>query len=57
MLIFSSHLKRYIDPARKSPRRLAPRVKQNPRMANGHPINRHDELLPWTWKAANPVNP
>jgi transposase len=27
------------------------------RMVNGHPINRLDELLPWTWKAAHPVNP
>ena len=27
------------------------------RMVDGHPINRLDELLPWTWKAANPVNP
>jgi transposase len=27
------------------------------RMVNGHPINRLDELLPWAWKAANPVNP
>ncbi|MGO9234390.1 MAG: transposase domain-containing protein, partial [Methylocella sp.] len=27
------------------------------RMVNRHPVNRLDELLPWTWKAANPVNP
>ena len=25
------------------------------RMVDGHPINRLDELLPWAWKAANPV--
>jgi len=25
------------------------------RMADGYPINRLDELLPWAWKAANPV--
>jgi transposase len=25
------------------------------RMVDGHPINRLDELLPWTWKARNPV--
>ncbi|WOJ88348.1 IS66 family transposase [Methylocapsa polymorpha] len=25
------------------------------RMVNGHPINRLDELLPWAWKAGNPV--
>jgi transposase len=25
------------------------------RMVEGHPINRLDELLPWTWKASNPV--
>jgi transposase len=27
------------------------------RMVNGHPVNRLDELLPWAWKAANPVKP
>ncbi|MFG1235652.1 IS66 family transposase [Xanthobacter autotrophicus DSM 597] len=26
------------------------------RMVGGHPVNRLDELLPWTWKAGNPVN-
>ncbi|MGN8119215.1 IS66 family transposase [Labrys sp. 22185] len=26
------------------------------RMVDGHPVNRLDELLPWAWKAANPVN-
>jgi transposase len=26
------------------------------RMVEGHPINRLDELLPWAWKAENPVN-
>src|SRR6267142_1382961 len=25
-------------------------------MVDGHPINRLDELLPWAWKAENPVN-
>jgi hypothetical protein len=25
------------------------------RMANGHPANRLDELLPWVWKAAEPA--
>jgi transposase len=25
------------------------------RMLDGHPINRLDELLPWAWKAENPV--
>lgn len=25
------------------------------RMVDGHPINRLDELLPWAWKAGNPV--
>jgi transposase len=25
------------------------------RMIDGHPINRLDELLPWAWKAGNPV--
>jgi hypothetical protein len=25
------------------------------RMVNGYPVNRLDELLPWTWKAGNPV--
>jgi len=24
-------------------------------MVDGYPINRLDELLPWAWKAANPV--
>ncbi|MGY4265124.1 MULTISPECIES: IS66 family transposase [unclassified Bradyrhizobium] len=26
------------------------------RMVDGHPVNRLDELFPWAWKAANPVN-
>ena len=25
------------------------------RMVDGYPINRLDELLPWTWKTASPV--
>jgi transposase len=25
------------------------------RMIHGYPINRLDELLPWAWKAGNPV--
>jgi len=25
------------------------------RMVGGHPVNRLDELLPWAWKAGNPV--
>ena len=25
------------------------------RMVDGYPVNRLDELLPWTWKAGNPV--
>lgn len=25
------------------------------RMVDGHPVNRLDELLPWRWKATNPV--
>jgi hypothetical protein len=25
------------------------------RMIDGHPINRLDELLPWAWKAGNPI--
>lgn len=25
------------------------------RMVGGHPVNRLDELLPWSWKAGNPV--
>ena len=27
------------------------------RMVNGDPVNRLDELPPWAWKAAIPVNP
>ncbi|AWC23638.1 hypothetical protein ASC75_00005 [Aminobacter sp. DSM 101952] len=26
------------------------------RMLDGHPVNSLDDLLPWAWKAANPVN-
>ena len=26
------------------------------RMAGGHPVNQLDDLLPWVWKARNPVN-
>ncbi|WP_410051571.1 transposase domain-containing protein [Bradyrhizobium sp. SZCCHNR3013] len=26
------------------------------RMVDGHPTNRLDALLPWTWKTENPVN-
>jgi transposase len=25
------------------------------RMVDGHSVNRLDELLPWAWKAGNPV--
>ncbi|WP_197701076.1 transposase domain-containing protein [Paracoccus aminovorans] len=25
------------------------------RMVGDHPVNRLDELLPWSWKAGNPV--
>lgn len=26
------------------------------KMVEGNPVNRLDDLLPWAWKAANPVN-